>query len=735
MKSIQFIKRVFFLGLIIGAAGFSQAATATGLLTPVNSALPALEMRSHEVEVTIQDGYSITNIDQVFHNPGQQDMDAKYEFPVPDQAAVSEFTVWIDNQPVVGEVLEKQKARKIHQEEKAAGRETGLAEQESYKRFEVAISPVRAGQDTRIRLQYMQPTDIKTGIGRYIYALEEGGVDEEKLSFWTANKVVTEHFRFTLNLRSAYPIEAMRAPNIADAVVTQASESEWRMVIDRVGSGTQSRTTYDNRFMDQYDEVVGLSPDGNEEYASEDGSIKNVNYDQTTAIAMQAEYTKASIHSSAANPAISLDEDIVVYWRLAQDLPASLDVVSHRNAVNGKGTFMMVMTPGDDLQPIEEGRDWMFVLDISGSMVGKYATLTKGVERALKKMPPNDRFRIVTFNNSANELTNGWVAVTEENIRHFSNRLSNVHPDKGTNLHSGIARGLRAIEKDRTSGIVLVTDGVANVGETEKRKFIELLRSYDTRVFTFIMGNEANRPLLKSISQASNGFALNVSNSDDIVGKIMEATQRINHQAMHDVELKLNGVRTSDITPGEIHSVYRGEQIIVFGHYWDAGDLDITLSTKISGEKRKYHQQITLPELATNNPEIERLWAFSKINDLQGQTEMYGENADTKQALIDLGVEHGIVTENTSMIVMREEQFIARGINRSNKKRLKKEKQAQIKRAAQPVTSHNQNHSAKQPMFQGNRANHSSGGGAFGAGWLLIFLPILIGTLINRRHI
>ena len=58
---------------------------------------------------------------------------------------------------------------------------------------------------------------------------------------------------------------------------------------------------------------------------------------------------------------------------------------------------MLVVTPGDDLKPIQEGKDWVFVLDISGSMRGKYATLVDGVQRALQKMYPQDRFRIVLF--------------------------------------------------------------------------------------------------------------------------------------------------------------------------------------------------------------------------------------------------------------------------------------------------------------------------------------------------
>ena len=53
-------------------AGFTQAA---GLLTPANSGLPALEIRDHRVDVTIEDGYAITTVEQVFVKDDEKDVD------------------------------------------------------------------------------------------------------------------------------------------------------------------------------------------------------------------------------------------------------------------------------------------------------------------------------------------------------------------------------------------------------------------------------------------------------------------------------------------------------------------------------------------------------------------------------------------------------------------------------------------------------------------------------------
>ena len=186
-KLISLASMALILNLM--TSGISYGA---GLLTPSSGQLAALEIKQHDVNVIIEDGYAITRVDQVFHNPHAQDLEAIYSFPVPEKGAVAEFTVWIDGKPMTGEVLEKKQARQLYETEKAAGRDAGLTEKDEYRTFSIRVSPVRAGQDTRIRFSYMQPAHVDTGIGRYVYPLEEGGVDDQKLAFWTSKEEVKE---------------------------------------------------------------------------------------------------------------------------------------------------------------------------------------------------------------------------------------------------------------------------------------------------------------------------------------------------------------------------------------------------------------------------------------------------------------------------------------------------------------------------------------------------------------
>ncbi len=661
----------------IGVWLLTGGAQAAGLLTPTDGSVPPLSIKDQQVRVVIEDGYAVTEVEQVFHNPHARDLEAHYSFPVPEKGAVSGFTLWIDGRPVAGEVVEKQQARRIYEEEKAAGNDAGLTEQDAYRTFDVLVTPVRAGADTRIKLTYMQPAHVDAGIGRYVYPLEEGGVDEAKLAFWTANEVVTGSFSFDLRLRSAYPVEAVRVPGHAGAQLKRLGEGEWQ---------------------------VQMSSDAG------DGSPADLAPEPVAAQALEV----------AGASGYRLDRDIVVYWRHQSGLPGSVDLVAHKPGAEGRGTFMLVFTPGDDLKPIEAGRDWVFVLDVSGSMSSKYATLVEGVRRALQKLRVQDRFRIVLFNDGAREITNGFATVTAQSVARFSQALAGAQPGGGTNLYGGLQRGLDGLDADRTSGLILVTDGVANVGETRQKQFIDLVRSKDVRLYTMVMGNSANRPLLDVMTRESGGFAISVSNSDDVVGQLLNATGKLTHQALHGVELQIDGIKTADLAPGRIGSLYRGRQLVLFGHYWGDGVASVTLGARVSGQPKQYRTEFEFPQTATDNPEIERLWAFAAIEELLRQIADFGEKPDIRQAVVDLATEYGLVTDYTSMLVVNDEVFARHGIARTNQARQAEEQAARDRRRQTTVPSRRVD--VQQPMFSAPRAGH--GGGSFDLFALLMLLPL-----------
>jgi len=680
--------------LAVSSLFAASQAGAAGLLQPAGSG-PGLALAEQHVLVTLENGYSVTEVEQVFKNPHSTDRDARYSFPVPKNAAVGEFTYWIDGQPVHAEVLEKQAARDLHNNEKKQGRETALVEKDEYKTFEVEVSPVRAGQDVRIRLVYLQKQLVDHSMGRYVYPLEEGGVDEVKSSFWSRNDAVTEAFSFKMKLRSAYPVDAVRATN-GQAKVTQLDVGEWEVVIDaKSGSGAV--------------QGAGLS----------NAQIQALEESQQVVLPSQASQQPAAA-------VYNLDKDIVVYWRLAESLPGSVDLVSFREEGDNSGSFMMTLTPGVDLAPITEGRDWVFVLDTSGSMTDKFMSLTEGVRRALTSLNPADRFKIIAFSNHATDITNGYLPASKPNVERMLKMMDGLAAGGGTNIYDGLNKAIRSLDDDRTTAVMLVTDGVANIGPTHLVKFLKLMEKVDVRIFTAIMGNSANEPLLEGLTKHMEGFAMNVSNQDDIVGLMMQMTSKVTHEAMHNVSVSIDGVRTSEITPDKFSRIYRGEQIVMFGKYSGDGKAKLTINAEISGDKKQYQTDVVFPKVDTNNPELERLWAFAKIQELKEQQDIIGETDDSKQGITNVALDAGLVTDYTSLVVVREEVFQQENIERKNAARVEREKLARQQRANQPIAQTTQD--ANQTAFPSQRHTTSNGGGSFGL-WILLALGVIGGTL------
>lgn len=672
---------------------------AAGLMMPVNSQFTPLQIQQHHVEVVIEDGYAITHIDQTFFNPNKQILEALYTFPVPEKAAVGEFTYWIDDRPVSAEVLPKVRAREIYAQEKAQGRETALLEQDKYRSFDVQVYPVLPQQSVRVRLVYIQAVHSDLGIGRYVYPLAEGGVDEQRLAFWNYNDVVEEAFSFKLSMRSAYPLDTFLLPKHPQAQITRQSDREWAVDLSSV----------------LVEQAVA-----NQSARADVGEVADM---------ANAELSKISNNASSK---VHLNQDVVVYWRHQQGLPGSVDMVTYREPGSHRGTFMMTVTPGDDLTAVAGGRDWIFVLDYSGSMAGKYQSLVEGVREGLSRLPAGDRFRLILFNDKAWELSSAAEDVHQANIEHYLNELESILPDGGTNLYAGLKLAYKHLDVDRASAVVLVTDGVANVGATEKRAFWKLLAKHDVRLFSFAMGNSANRPLLESLSRVSNGFAMNISTSDDISGRLLLVADKLSHEAYRDIEVDIDGVRVKDLTPARIGSLYRGQQLVLLGHYWGEGSGRVTIRGRVGDRHLNYQSPLQFPGENTRNPELERLWAFASIEVMQNQMDYLGQNPDTEQAITDLAVEYALVTDYTSMIVVRDEVFEQYQIERNNADRVQKEQTARIARTQSDITPHRQD--SAQPAFSGTRAYPRSGSGSGAIGpWNLLMLLLLV--LAGRRSL
>lgn len=644
------------------------SADAGGTLKPKGSSHAAIAIRDHTVGIVIRDGFARTEVVQTFVNPNPVALEALYSFPLPKSAALAEVTVSSGDEVTMrGEVVARDDARRIYEEERNAGNDAAIAEQNEYRTFDFAIANVPPQIVTTIRFVYYQSLTLDTGVGRYLYPLESGGTDEAKSPFWETNDLVEGALTLRLDLHSTYPVEKVHAPGFENGTITRLDSGAHRF--EWAGAGAR------------------------------------------------------------------LNRDFVLYYALEDALPGRVEVIPYRANEDGAGTFMLVVTPGIDLKPLERGCDYTFLLDVSGSMASKLGVLADGVARSLEHLRAVDRFKIITFSTDARTISGGYVPATRESVTAGIQAVRQLVSNGSTNLEAGIKLALRELDTDRTQAIVLVTDGVANVGGVDPRSFLKLLDRVDVRIFGFLLGNEANWPLVEVITTASGGFYESVSNQDDIVSRLALVKPKMMREAMHAVELDLDGdAEVFDLDESWFGNVYAGQQLVTFGRYRKAGSLDVELRCKISGEEKIYTTRVQLPEVDATTPELERMFALHRVNALERAARRgLAESSETKAAVRDLGLQFQIVTDETSMLVLKDDAFTRHGIGRDNQVRADAERSAQLARAATPVQDRRAD--LQQPMFSAPAFSRRSGSfdGMLVAlsGCLLLF--ILLDT--RRRHV
>ena len=637
--------RLLWAGFFLAAVPF--LASAAGILTPVGSVRQPLQLESHQVSVVINNGFARTEVEQVFYNPNADRLEAIYVAPVPEKGALSELTIWVGERTLRGEVVSKDEANRVYEEEKAAGNDVGKASQDSYQNFEFSVSGVPAQDRVRLRYLYYEPLAIDTGVGRYSYRLEEGGTDEAAASFWSMGDIVTQDFVIDVTLKSAWPVTKARTPGFGGAT-------------DQIDANTL-RYRYEGK--------------GGQ-----------------------------------------LDKDFVFYYMLEENLPGRLEMMTYRESEDKPGSFMMVLTPGEDLSLLSSGADYVFVLDLSGSMQGKLHTLIAGVKKALGQLAPEDRFRIVTFSTTASESTNGWKIASMENVQQTIALLDQMTPGGSTNLYDGIALGLTRLDADRVSSIVLVTDGVTNEGVVDPAKFYALLHGQDVRLFSFLLGNGSNWPLLRLISDASGGYYRSVSNSDDIIGEILLAKSKIVYESLHDAKLTIDGVKTFDVSEFKLGKIHYGEQLILFGRYESAGLARVRLQARLSGQDRLYETEIDFPAVDGSHPELERLWAMDQVQKIEiNRMAGFVSEGESKQAVRDLGVAYQIVTDETSMIALDDMAFARRGMERRNESRVAREVAAA---QTYPASTGTRQVDTAKPMYTKKAPSFGGGGGGAVEPWM-----------------
>ncbi|MCL4806986.1 MAG: VWA domain-containing protein, partial [Thermoanaerobaculia bacterium] len=168
---------------VLVSLGLSLAAPADGLIVvreippgvrPVPDRHPAwapLEVRYHHVTAKVTGRVAVTEVDQVFYNPGGSRLEGTYLFPVPKGAQIDSFSMDVNGKMTPAELLDAAKARAIYEDIVRQLRDPALLEYVGQGLFKVRIYPIEARSEKRVKLKYTEILPQEGGLLRYLYPL------------------------------------------------------------------------------------------------------------------------------------------------------------------------------------------------------------------------------------------------------------------------------------------------------------------------------------------------------------------------------------------------------------------------------------------------------------------------------------------------------------------------------------------------------------------------------------
>jgi Ca-activated chloride channel family protein len=321
--------------------------------------------------------------------------------------------------------------------------------------------------------------------------------------------------------------------------------------------------------------------------------------------------------------------------------------------------------------------DYVFVLDVSGSMAndGKLRLGVDSLAAFVETLGADDRFELLTFNIAPMKHFQSLVAPNAAAKAGAREYLGSQQARGGTVLRPALEAAYRYRDPDRTLNVVVLSDGLTE--QAEQRELVELIaqRPPGTRVFCLGVGNDVNQPLLRQLAEESGGLAAFISHGDDFQRQAQAFRRKLQHPAATGVKITIEGGDIYDVEPAVLPNLYHGAPVRLYARYRKPGRATLRVAADLMGQPLSQSFPIELPEQEDDNPQIERMWAFRRVQRLLDDGRRAG-TVDTAE-VVRLCEAYSIASEYASFIVLENDAEYQRWkIERRNAARVERDERA-----------------------------------------------------------
>ncbi len=354
--------------------------------------------------------------------------------------------------------------------------------------------------------------------------------------------------------------------------------------------------------------------------------------------------------------------DITLLYSTSED-DIGVSVLTEK-ADGEAGYFLLSIAPGFQLDAPAIPKEVVFVLDTSGSMrdEGKIEKARAALRFGIRTLKNGDLFNIISFATSTRAFRERPVAASDENVQAAVQFVDQLEASGGTNFHEALQQAMTSFgtETARPRYLVIMTDGLPTVGETDPAKILKLVENKAIerlRLFTFGVGYDVNTFLLDRLAASGKGAPAYVRPQEDLELAMSGFFKKISEPVLTDLKLEMRGIEAYDMYPPRLQDLFHGSEVMVLGRFRQAGKTNIVLTGQVQGKARKI--EMPSQDFGASKPTavLDRLWAQRKVAFMLDEIRLNGENTELKDEVIRLARRYGFVTPYTSYLAVDDESM------------------------------------------------------------------------------
>ncbi|XP_031134097.1 inter-alpha-trypsin inhibitor heavy chain H3 [Sander lucioperca] len=565
-----------------------------------------VEVYSVKVDCTVTYRFAHTVITSKALNKANFSQEIVFEMELPKTAFITNFSMEIDGQIYVGEVKEKEKAKKQYEKAVSSGRTAGLVKASGRKMEKFSVS-VNIAAESNVTFIMTYEELLQRKLGQY------------EILTRVKPKQPIQEFQIVTNIYEPQGI------SYVDANATFFSNELLPLVEKRV-TGNKAHISF-SPTMEQQRKCPGC-----------DGTLIDGDF-----------IIKYDVNRAKSLGDIQIVNGYFVHFFAPPDLPTVpknvVFVIDRSGSMSGRKIEQTREALLAILKDLSEEDHFALILfdDSTDSWRTSLSKATK--ENVAAGM---DFVRMIQQRGSTN-INN---AVLEGVNMLVKDRQEKKLPERSTDM------------------IILLTDGMPNSGEYHLPKIQENIRSAigeKMSLFCLGFGNDVDYSFLDVMSKQNKGVARRIFEGSDAAVQLQGFYEEVASTLLSEVDLRYPDNAVDSLTTNHYSQFFKGSEIVVAGRVMN-NDLD-NFMVEVFGqgfeEDFKVQGQATAMDWDEIYPDeeyifgdfTERLWAYLTIQQLLENSKKgtEDENANATAKALEMSLHYSFVTPLTSMVVTKPE--------------------------------------------------------------------------------